>query len=60
MVSGILKIGEAGTDDATKGLDERNKVVIFKNCALFIGCIGRINNIQVNRVKDLDVVMPIQ
>ena len=53
-------IDAAGTDDATKGLDERNKVVIFKNCALFIGCIGRINNVQVNRVKDLDVVMPIQ
>ena len=53
-------IDGAGADDATKGLDERNKVVIFKNCALIIGCIGRINNIQVNHVKDLDVVMPIQ
>ena len=59
-MSGILKIDGAGADDATKGLDERNKVVIFKNCAPFIGCIGRINNIQVIRVKDLDVVMPIQ
>ena len=53
-------IDAVGTYDATKGLDERNKVVIFKNCAPFIGCIGRINNIQVNRVKDLDVMMSIQ
>ena len=25
-----------------------NKTVIFKNCALFITCISRINNTQVN------------
>ena len=34
-----------------------NKKVIFKNCAPFINCIGKINNTQVDNAKDIDIVM---
>ena len=34
LVKGTIKITGAG-DDAAKWLDERNKGVIFKNCAPF-------------------------
>ena len=33
------------------------KDVIFKNCAPFPYCISKINNTQVDKVKDLDIVM---
>ena len=38
--------------------DERNKGVIFKNCAPFTDRISEINNTQVDNAKDLDLVMP--
>ena len=38
--------------------DERNKQLIFKNCALFAVCICSIRNKQVGNTKDLNVVMP--
>ena len=31
---------------------------MFKNCASFIDCISKINNTQIDIVKDLDVFMP--
>ena len=34
------------------------KKVIFKNYAAFTNCISRINNTQVNRAQNIDVVMP--
>ena len=35
-----------------------NKKVIFKNCAPFTSCIGRINNIEVDDAQYVDVRMP--
>ena len=35
LLKGIIKITEGGVDDAAKLLEERNKGVIFKNCAQF-------------------------
>ena len=58
LVSGTVTITGARADDATKRLDERNKVVIFKNCAPFTDCISEINNTQIDNVKYIDVVMP--
>ena len=37
---------------------KRNKSVTFKNNALFINCISKINGTQVDYAEDLDVVMP--
>ena len=36
----------------------RNKKVIFKNCAPFTDCISKINNTQIDNAKDFDIVMP--
>ena len=48
----------AGDDDASKRLDERNRGVIFKNCAPFTKSIGRINNADIETAQDIDIVMP--
>ena len=45
-------------DDAAKRLDERNKGVIFKNCALFTKCISRINGTEIDNAQDIDIIMP--
>ena len=37
---------------------KRNKVVAFKNNALFINCISKINGVKIDNAEDLDVVMP--
>ena len=48
-----------GDDDAEKRADERDKGVIFKNCAPFTKCIiSRINNTEIDNAKDIDIVMP--
>ena len=39
-------------------LDERNKRVIFKNCAQFTDCISDINNNPIDNAKYIDYVMP--
>ena len=49
----------AGDNDAEKRLDERNKGVIFKNCAPFTKCITRINGTEIDNAQDIDLVMPI-
>ena len=58
FVNGTIIITGTGDDDAAKQLDERNKGVIFKNCALFAKCISRINNTDIDNVRDIDIVMP--
>ena len=47
-----------GDDDVAKWLDERNKGVIFKNCAPFTKCINRRNNTEIDNAKDIDIVIP--
>ena len=56
FVEGNIAITGAGDDDAAKRLDERNKGVIFKNCAP--KCMSRINNIDIDNAQDMDIVMP--
>ena len=58
LVSGTIIITGEGNDDAARRLDERNKGVIFKNCAPFTDCISEINNTQIDNAKDIDVVIP--
>ena len=58
LVKQTITITGAGDDDAAKRLDERNKGVIFKNCAPFTKCISRINNTDTDNAKDIDIVMP--
>ena len=58
LVKGTITITGTGDDDAAKRLDERNKGVIFKNCAPFTKCISRINNTDIDNAQDIDIVMP--
>ena len=57
LVKGTITITGAGDDDAAKRLDERNKGVIFKNCAPFTKCISRINNTDIDNAQDIDIVI---
>ena len=57
IVKGTITIAGAGADAAARQADERNKGVIFKNCAPFINCISEINNTQIDNAKDIDIVM---
>ena len=38
--------GANKVSDANKRINERNKIVVFKNCAPFTKCISEINNAQ--------------
>ena len=57
LVKGTITITGAGADIAARQADERKKLVIFKNCALFINCKNEINNTGINNAKDIDIVM---
>ena len=58
FVKGTITIAGAGADAAARQLDERNKGVIFKNCAPFTKCISRINGTDIDNAQDIDIVMP--
>ena len=58
LVKGTITITGAGDDAAARRADERNKGVIFKNCAPFIKCISRINGTEIDHAQDIDIVMP--
>ena len=58
LVKGTIKITGAGGDAAAREADERNKGVIFKNCAQFTKCISKINNTEIDDAQDVDIVMP--
>ena len=58
LVKETITITGAGDDDAAKWLDERNKGVIFKNCALFTKCLCRKNNTDLDNAQDIDIVIP--
>ena len=57
LVKGTITITGVGDDDAAKRLDERNKGMIFKNCAPFTKCISTINNTDIDNAQDMDIVM---
>ena len=57
IISGIITGDGAGADDAAKRSGERNKGLIFKNCASFTDCISEINNTQIDNARHLDVVI---
>ena len=57
LVKGTVTVTGAGNDAATRRADERNKGVIFKNCAPFIKCISKINNAEIDNAQDIDIVM---
>ena len=57
LASRTITITGGGDHDAAKRKDERNKGLMFKNCALFTNCINNINNTQMDNAEYIDVVM---
>ena len=57
-VEGTITITGAGDDPAARRADERNKSVIFKNCASFATCISKVNNTEIDNAQDIDMVIP--
>ena len=43
---------------AARQADERDKSVIFKNCAPFTKCISKINNTDIDIAKNINIAMP--
>ena len=58
IVKGTITITDEGANADAIHADERDKGVIFKNCALFTKCISRINNTDIDDAHDIDIVMP--
>ena len=59
LVNGRITITGAGDDVAARRqADERDKGVIFKNCAPFTKCMSRINNKDIDNAQDIDIVTP--
>ena len=58
FVKGTITIIGDGDDNAVRPADERDKGVTFKNCAPFTKCISRINGIDIDNARDIDIVMP--
>ena len=57
LVKGTITITGTGDDAAARQADERNKGVIFKNCAPFTKCKSKINNMEIDNAQDIDIVM---
>ena len=45
------------TTETAGAPNNRNKKIIFKNCAPFTNCISEINNTQIDNAKDIDIMM---
>ena len=58
LVKVTVTTTRAGDDAAARQADERNKGVIFKNCAPFTKCISKINDMEIDNAQDIDIVMP--
>ena len=57
LVKGTITVSKGGTDTAARQADERDKGVIFKNCAPFTNCISKINNMQADHAHDIYIVI---
>ena len=56
LVKGNISVNN--TAAAAADPNNRNKKVIFKNCAPFTNCISKINNTQIDNTEYIDIVMP--
>ena len=56
LVKGNITVNNTGTASAPTN---RNKKVIFKNCASFTSGISKINNTQIDNAENIQIVMQI-
>ena len=57
LVAGTISVNNATVTDWS--VNNNNKKIIFKNCALFLHTISQVNHTQADNVKDFDVVMQV-
>ena len=55
FIKGTITVLNTGTAAAP---NNRNKKVIFRNCAPFTDCINELSNKEIDHAKEIDVVMP--
>ena len=53
LVNWTRTITRAGDNATARRADKRKKGVIFKNCALFIKCISKINDTEIDMLRIL-------
>ena len=58
LVKGRITITWESDNAAPRQVDERNKRVIFKNCAPFVNSKSEINNTEIDNAKGIEMVMP--
>ena len=58
LFKGRIKITGVGDNDNARQAGERDKGVIFKNCAPLTNCKNQINNAEIEHDKDIDIVIP--
>ena len=56
LVKGTISVNNTAADGVAA--NNTNKKVIFKNCAPFTNCISEIDNMQIDKAKDIDIVIP--
>ena len=56
LVKGNVTVNNTAAEGAAA--NNTNKKVIFKNCAPFTNCKGKINNTQIDHAEYIDIVMP--
>ena len=58
LVKGRITVTGGGADAAARQVDERDKGVKFKNCALFIKYKTDIKNTEIDNAKNINIAMP--
>ena len=58
MLIGTITITGSRADSTAKRADEKNKSILFSNCARFTESISEKSDIQIHHTKGIDVVMP--
>ena len=58
LVKGTITITGAGDDAAVRQVDERDKDVIFNNCAPFTKCISKTNDTDIGHAQDIYMIIP--
>ena len=53
LVKGNISVNNTAAADAN--VNNANKNMIFKNCALFTNCISKINNTQIDNTEYIDI-----
>ena len=56
LAKGTITVNNTAAQGAAA--NNTNKKGVFKNCAPFTNCISEINNTQIDKAKDIDIVMP--